>query len=224
MHNVTMDWKQLTDAQLMPGTEFDISSFVCPYCNSIGGFKVTNTEQRGQASGRYHDAIWHLIKCLVCGNLSFIITSNAVNTVSGKFVYQTSWPKSYTGETTQDGWPDRAGKLYIEAVNSLKLGNLNAAVGMARASMQAIMKELQAPPADIIDQIATLEERRKLPPAMKDWANEIRKHGNSALHGDLDFEPDEKIVRESVSFVYHMLDYLFGIPKRIELIRATQKS
>lgn len=66
--------------------------------------------------------------------------------------------------------------------------------------------------------IDKLADENALTPALKDWAHHVRLLGNEGAH-EAD-EPSEQDVDDLEAFTESVLEYLFTLPKRIELRRA----
>ena len=66
----------------------------------------------------------------------------------------------------------------------------------------------------LVERINTLDQKRLITPAMKDWAHKIRLDGNEATHEeDDDFSDDQaKLMKE---FAELFLIYSFTLPARI---------
>lgn len=70
--------------------------------------------------------------------------------------------------------------------------------------------------------INALADRNALTPAMKDWAHHVRLLGNEGAH-EVD-EPAQEDVDDLEAFTESVLEYLFTLPRRVELRRARTES
>lgn len=207
----------MTDVSYTIAAEVNFSEIICPYCLSKGSFNLLFSDKREGSTHIHNSAIWKVLKCRICANNIF-----AIESVRGPInnIYYAIWPQRRGEIKVSESWPERPARLYVQAQESINTKSWDAALGMARASMQAIMKALGAAEGTINSQITELIKKGKLPPIMGEWAHEIRKNGNLVLHGDLDFEADEEIAKEIVNFNFYLFEYLYTLPAKIVKIRS----
>ncbi len=114
--------------------------------------------------------------------------------------------------------PEQAAHDFEEAASCLRTGNYKAASIMARASLEAAVKSLEAKGNNLKEKINDLAARHIITPDLADWAHEIRTIGNNAAH---DGTPHTKQDAEDIiDFAEMLYIYLFTLPGRIKTRRG----
>lgn len=119
---------------------------------------------------------------------------------------------------------ERVGDLYLEAVDSLKRQKWTSAASMFRKTLEIALKDVD-PTIDawkLEKRIDKLAELGKITSAIQEWAHELRLDGNEALHGDT--PADEATATAMQALTQHTLNYLFTLPKMVELARAARQA
>jgi hypothetical protein len=108
--------------------------------------------------------------------------------------------------------------------SALKVRNLDGAVCVLalRRALEKMCKEKEAKGEDLFNKLKDLQDKKILPPIMKDVSYILRKEGNSAAHAD-DVEFDEETVRQMIEFTRTILDYVYTLPKKIKLAQERIK-
>ena len=112
---------------------------------------------------------------------------------------------------------------FRDAVDCLRNGNFTPAGMMFRKVLERATIAIADDPASmrkkkLYHRIETLEEGRKLTPAMKDLAHVIRLEGNDAAHEDEEF--DEARAKQLGDFAELFLLYAFTLPERVKRARG----
>ena len=79
-------------------------------------------------------------------------------------------------------WPEEVGRFWLQAKRNVIDENWDAAVLMARSTLQAALRDKQAEGKKLQQEIDDFAEKGELPPIMKDWADNVRELGNTSAH------------------------------------------
>ena len=112
---------------------------------------------------------------------------------------------------------------YQEALKCKSIGAHRASCTMFRRALQSSLLEIGAnKDKDLIKQINSLGN---LPDDLKDWAHQIRIFGNWGAHPNKDNLKDvnEEDVEEVYNFVVNFFNYIFIMPKKVEISRKRRK-
>jgi len=119
-----------------------------------------------------------------------------------------------------ENWPPEVQRFWVQAKNSLKNENWDAAAVMARSALQFALRDRGAIPAKLYKEIEELADKGILHPLMKDWSHEVRELGNDSAHPELNAPPtDPKDARDIVKFLDFLLLYLYDLPTDISKYR-----
>lgn len=132
-------------------------------------------------------------------------------------IYPGSGPAKAPGHISE-----RVSDLYLEAMDSLKRQKWTSAASMFRKTLEIALKDVD-PTIEawkLEKRIDKLAQLGKITPAIQDWAHELRLDGNEALHGDT--PADEATATAMQALTQHTLNYLFTLPKMVELARAAR--
>jgi len=182
-------------------------------------------------------------KCPFCGVLAeFILIAQANDQRNwshfvsqcrhcGRAVYSATWandPDQITYPTgraapSQD-LPAEVRDCLDEAIKSLDAGAPKASALMTRSAIQAAMRQQQANGKTLWAEIEDLAERNVLPPALREWAHEIRDGANPAAHP----KDGEQVTREDglelLALAEALFEYLYIVPADITRRRARSKA
>lgn len=99
---------------------------------------------------------------------------------------------------------------------ALKVKNLEGAICILalRRALEKMCKHKGARGNDLFSKLKYLEEKKILPPIMKDISYILRTEGNSAAHAD-DVEFDQETVALLIEFTQTIFDYVYTLPEKI---------
>lgn len=124
-------------------------------------------------------------------------------------------------EKAPDHYPEAIGRFWLQAKRNLKDKNYDAAAVMARSALQIALREHKATGANLKQEIDDLAQKGLLPPLMKEWSHVVRELGNDSAHPLPADEPtSSKDASDIVGFLDFLLEYLYGLPKRISDYRG----
>lgn len=109
-------------------------------------------------------------------------------------------------------------------MDSLKRQKWTSAASMFRKTLEIALKDVD-PTIEawkLEKRIDKLAQLGKITPAIQEWAHELRLDGNEALHGDT--PADEATATSMQALTQHALNYLFTLPKVVELARAARQA
>ena len=133
------------------------------------------------------------------------------------------WPRSYSGKAFPDV-PEHIGAAANEAHVALSAGAPRAAIGMARAVVEATAKQHGITTGNLMSKIDKLAERGVISELMQEAAHEIRFAGNDAAHGDL---AAQGITREDAEEVLDLMEEIlhrvYQEPVRVERVRKRRE-
>ncbi len=92
-------------------------------------------------------------------------------------------------------------------------------VGGCRSALEAALDALNAQGNRIIDKINDLKDKGVITAVLADWANQIRLHGNKAVH---EIQASEQEAEELVEFTKVFLEYCFVLPYRISQLKRSR--
>lgn len=193
---------------------------VCPHCDTKAHLTLLFQESHVM---RNRDVVYYAtFRCVPCKSL--IIKTH-------KF---TQNPYVQEENLTSLGWMEKfpggevvhankfEGSVPPDALNDFKEGMISlyhkcpkAAVSMFRRALQSALLDRGADAKkDLIDQIKTATF---LTQDIKDWAHNIRIFGNWGAHPQDDNlkEVDEKVAKETQSFLEEFFNYVYVMPSRV---------
>jgi hypothetical protein len=87
--------------------------------------------------------------------------------------------------------------------------------------LQAALREKKATGSNLKQEIDDLASSGLLPPVICEWATQLRLLGNESAHPQADQEPARpEDAEDIVQFLDFLLEYLYGLPHRIEGYRT----
>ena len=120
-------------------------------------------------------------------------------------------------------WPEEVGRFWLQAKRNVIDENWDAAVLMARSTLQAALRDKQAEGKKLQQEIDDFAEKGELPPIMKDWADNVRELGNTSAHPKPGEDPtDPQDARDIVQFLDFFLEYFYTLPHRIQEYRRRE--
>lgn len=207
---------------------------VCWFCH----YK-TNMTQRGQVhvaldaddNGNMH--VQGAFSCDSCGHLSIALT-----TVSPAHLRDGLSPEPYLLKDVEPVWlpvfgvgkafpdvPAHLADAADEVHRCLSIGADRAAVGLARAVVEASAKEKGITKGRLAEKIDALEAQGDIRRVIREAAHEVRIDGNGVAHGDLaDQAMSADEARDVVALMDELLLEVFQTPARMERVRASRAS
>lgn len=166
--------------------------------------------------------VWRMYFCPVCTEISVERDS---------WDNQTTYPNGETIIETEFIYPVNkdVGKYYPKEVKdaldaALKVRNLDGAICVLalRRALEKMCKSQNANGRDLFSKLKDLQDRKVLPHIMEQITYVLRKEGNSAAHAD-EVEFDKETVDQMIEFTRTTLDYVYTLPKKIELAQEKLK-
>jgi hypothetical protein len=134
------------------------------------------------------------------------------------------WPRAYGGKAFPDV-PEHIGAAGSEAHLALSAGAPRAAIGMARAVVEATAKAHGIVKGRLMEKIDKLAEAGEISEHMRAAPHEIRFAGNEVAHGDLAEEP---IMADDAKDVLDLMDAIllrvYQEPAQVEQVRERRRA
>lgn len=190
--------------------------------------------QRASVTGDDFDAPgspgWAVFTCAGCGSAS----------LSQGFYPELGGPgKVYTHDFIPLGWypqeplvkeypdsvPPKIAKVATEAHGSMSVGHHQAAVLMARTTVEAVAKAQGITQGSLVAKIDELYNRHLVYEHVRDAAHEVRFVGNDAAHADLVNNPiSEDEARAILELMDMVLDGVFIAPAKTAAQKAARQA
>lgn len=215
-------WWQLGEWTGELGKSLALSGITCPFCDERGNFETEHHAEKKKANSR-KKLNFDTLKCGSCSGYVMVLWSASESPFGGELhdLRVLPWPLKI--ERHPEEWPKDVGRFWLQAKRSLNGENWDAAVVMARSSLQAALRNQGATGSNLKNEIDSLADKAVLPPIMKDWSHEIRLLGNTSAHpGQGDDPPDSVQARELVKFLDFFLELTYSLPHRIREFRNRQ--
>lgn len=120
-------------------------------------------QQQVQGAPLRHAAVWELCEYLM------------VFWSAGSGLYNYHVMPWRIGEfKVPEAWPKEVSRFWQQAKRASARGDLDAAAVMTRSAMQAALRARDASGKTLRDEIDNLAAKGELPPAMMEWAHELR--------------------------------------------------
>lgn len=204
-----------------------ILSHDCPHCGTSDiALRIAGWQRSTPTSGAI---------CLICpkclrpsgaliesDRASFdTAIGNAGDPINNGFRLLNFWPAP-PKPVIPEHLPEPVTKSFKQAESNYAIaGNEEASAMMYRRAMEGALKSRFPDVTGMLDKrIKALVREHHLPPAMGDWANEIRQIGNDAAHEEDGVSRDELDAIRNFSDT--LLRYVFTLPREIELRRAAR--
>jgi len=215
-------WWELGESSGFSGDKMEVWRLTCAFCGEKGHFELRfHGEKRKSTSNKRLN--FDVYQCTNCKGFIHVIWSAAEFT--GTIYSYQVLPWSIGKAEPSEIWPEAVQRYWVQAHESLRTENWDAAATMARSALQAAMRNKGAAGANLKKEIADLASKRILHPMMEDWSNEVRELGNDSAHPDGDAPPtDPQDARDVVRFLDFLLFYLYDFPKQITEYRERRGS
>lgn len=213
-------WWELGEGTGHQGTEFQPWRLVCAFCDEKGNFeRVFHVEKKKPNADKKLN--FEVYKCTNCTGYVHVLWSAGGTWGRGLYDYQVlPWPLSRKREPSEN-WPKGMHRFWVQAHDSIKNENWDAANVMARSALQFVVRGKGGKGANLKAQIDNLALSGVLHPLMKDWSHEVRLLANDSAHPDVP-TPDEvtpQDAKDIVNFLDYLLLYLYDLPQQIEEFR-----
>lgn len=211
-------WWNFGEYRGFPGKELDNNILVCPFCETKGNFERVfhchNTKPNGKKSLNYE-----VYQCKACTNHVLVFWSANENKTLPRYSFlMLPYQKDDFAPNTE--WPEGIQKTWSDLKKCMQNELYEPAAMTARSLLQRIFRDMGSTEEKLVKAIDKLCEERKLSEAMKDWAHELRLLGNKAAHAKPDTEIDPQDVKDVVSYIDFLLEYLYTLPIRITQYRS----
>lgn len=148
---------------------------------------------------------WEMYTCPACKAASIALVAtegddDEDDTVFLRWIPDKPPVKEYPGSV-----PTAIAAVAGEAHSSLQVGNMQAAVLMARTTVEATAKAKGVTPGNLVAKIDALYAQHLIYEHVRDAAHEVRFAGNDAAHGDL---VDDPITTEEAESIVELMDML----------------
>ena len=205
----------------------------CPYCSS----DQMSFTFRGQYNWDREPGVWSTFwVCRKCeegvvvnfgGEFQYSPGDCAGDICDAGFAMLDIHPKSQQ-DRAPDHVPEGIARDFSEALDNLRRQNWTSAGMMFRKVLQRSTSEIAPEDANfkdfnLFERINALEAKRRITPAMRDWAHNIRLQGNDATHEE-DEEFSEQRACEMKDFAELFLIYAFTLPERIKASNTAAES
>jgi len=216
-------WWDLGEGSGHRGSDMEPWRLECPFCDERGNFALAHHVEKKKAnSGKRLN--FDLYECKNCKGFVQVLWSaqQFASAYHGLYDYKVMpWPLHGKPKPSEN-WPSGMTRFWVQAHDSLKNENLDAANLMARSALQFVVREKGAPhKANLRDQIDDLASKGILHALMKDWAHEVRLLANESAHPEAptpaELEPQD--VRDIVNFLDLFLFYLYDFPEHVRRYR-----
>ena len=191
------------------GTNVDEVEYRCGHCNrSVTSRYLTGF---GHKNGETHVTRPNLLSCTKCGKDSTLYAAS-----------EEVQPMPLLGEAVQH-LPDDAGRAYTEARIAFSAGAYTACMLMCRNILAYAANHLgSGKQHNFIDYVDYLLNSNQINQTMKDWADDIRQHGNDAAH-DLSLR-DEEEAAETLMLTKYLLEFVFEVEGERKNTRRSTRS
>ena len=195
----------------------------CYHCGNKGLLYVEGqtvskwTEKVGYGYNEYEEDVgaitWKLLKCPVCQLVSlYTIDDDYINDERIKRI-------DYPRTKLEACWVPATISEPFEA--ALKVRSINSEICLIslRMVLEAICRNQGARGNTLVDMVSDVIKRGILPDIYKDACDIIRTLGNKAAHADSSSALYKNEVEKIITFLEKMIDYLYVLPKEIELLK-----
>jgi uncharacterized protein DUF4145 len=112
--------------------------------------------------------------------------------------------------------------VFAEAAKTLAAGCPRATAVMVRRTLEAITADKGQTKGTLAQQLAALGAAGTLPPAVAEWATEVRLVGNAGAHFDPMDEVTQEDAHQVLSFTREVLKHLYELPAELARRRASR--
>jgi len=188
----------------------------CVFCAEKGNFHCVfhEVKQKPNSSKRLNFDVYQCKNCM--GFLHVLWSAGEfAHSIDGLYSYQVlPWPIGRP--EASENWPPTVQRFWVQAKESLRIENWDAAAVMARSALQFAVRDKGAKGSGLYAEIEDLATKGILHPLMKDWSHEVRELGNDSAHPDSEAPATSpQDARDIVQFLDFLLMYLYDLPKHI---------
>ena len=219
-------WWELGEGFGYQGDQMQVWRLTCPFCGEKGNFLLEhhNEKRKPNSSKRLNFDVYRCNNCV--GFVQVLWSASESGRMHGLYDFRVlPWPVSGKPEPSEN-WPDGVRRFWIQAHDSLRNENWDAANVMARSALQFVVREKGAKKGALKDQINDLGAKGVLHPLMQEWAHEVRLLANESAHPDAQaadpVTPDD--AKDIVGFLDFLLFYLYDLPEQIRAYRERRDS
>ncbi len=210
-------WWELGEGMGFQGDKPELWRIECAFCSEKGNFGLVHHAEKKKANSDKR-LNFDLYQCRNCMGFVHLLWSAGQDWGRGLYGMRIlPWPLDAKREPSEN-WPEGVRRFWIQAHDSLKRENWDAANVMARSAVQFICREKNSSGPNLKAQIDSLVAKGVLHPLMKDWADEVRIVANESAHPEAPIPEDAtpKDSRDIVNFLDLLLSYTYDFPKQIE--------
>lgn len=207
------------------GTTLSLYNIHCPFCLERGNFKTAFHAEKKKPNGS-KKINFDTLECANCKGYVMVLwsaSSHSSASSSGLHDYKVlPWPLQLTSWPSE--WPDDVGRYWLQAKRSLTGENWDAAALMARSALQCALRDQSASGRSLKAEIDDLASKGLLPPIITEWAHSLRELANDSAHptpGASTTDPTD--ARDIIRFLDVLLEYLYTLPKQIQVYRARRQ-
>jgi hypothetical protein len=215
-------WWELGEGMGYSGDKLELWRITCAFCGEKGQFSLAyhGEKKKPNSDKRLNFDVY---KCSNCGGFvhAFWSASEFASMSGGLYGYKIlPWPLVGKPEPSEN-WPDGMKRFWIQAHDSLGSENWDAAVLMARAALQFVVREKGAKKGNLKSEVEDLAAKNILHPLMAEWSHEIRELANDSAHPEPTAPPPtSEDAKDIVKFLDFLLFYLYDLPKQISDYRT----
>jgi hypothetical protein len=218
-------WWELGEGMGFSGDRMEVWRLTCAFCGEKGNFGLAYHAEKKKANSN-KKLNFDLYQCRNCMGFLHVLWSAGEFTSGFHGLYNFKvlpWP---TGKPDpSEDWPDAVQRYWIQAQDSVKNENWDAATIMARSALQFAVRDKGAQGKNLKAEIEDLATKGVLHPLMKDWSNEVRELANDSAHPDPNAPPTQpQDARDITQFLDFLLMYLYDLPKHISDYRERRNS
>jgi hypothetical protein len=207
-------WWELGEGGGSQGNELALYSITCAFCDERGNFeRVFHAEKKKPNSEKRLN--FDVYQCGNCAGFVHVLWS-ASEWGGGLHNFRVlPWPIGKP--KAPEHWPDNITRYWVQAHDTAKSENWDAAALMARSALQVAVRSHGAKGGSLNKEIDDLASRGVLPSHMKDWAHELRLLANESAHPDTSeaVTPNKADVSDVLRFLDFLLVYLYNLPHQI---------
>jgi hypothetical protein len=202
------------------GERMEVGRITCAFCGERGNFALLHHEEKKKpnSSKRLN---FDLYECHNCrGFVHVLWSASEFSYGHGPYEFRIlPWPLLGKRKPSQN-WPKEMHRFWVQAHDSLRNENWDAAVLMARSAVQFVVREKKAKKGTLNQEIEDLVAKGVLHPLMAEWSHEVRALGRDSAHPDPGDAPtDPQDARDIVNFLDSLLLYLYDLPEQIRAYR-----
>jgi hypothetical protein len=215
-------WWDLGEGTGYFGSEPWLHEITCAFCMERGKFSLEHRATKKKPNSR-KALNFDTLKCANCAGYVMILWSASEHGGDHHDYRVLPWPIRV--EKYPKHWPEPLGRYWVQTHRSAKDENWDAALVMARSTLQFALRQHGAEGKTLKQEVDHLASQGVLPPHMKDWAHELRVIANESAHPETEASPaDPQDVRDVIAFVDFLLQYLYDLPHSIKQYRERKST